>query len=92
MRIETRRVHDVLIIEMIGRLDSVSAGDAEDHDQIQAYEMVDGQAVAASDLLFLPGPVTALWPSETPGQSTVVIRNSKTGNYEASRLGVACTE
>ena len=30
MRIETRRVHDVLIIEMIGRLDSVSAGDAED--------------------------------------------------------------
>jgi hypothetical protein len=69
-----------------------AAGDAEDHDQIQAYEMVDGQAVAASDLLFLPGPVTALWPSETPGQSTLVIRNSKTGNYEASRLGVACTE
>jgi hypothetical protein len=69
-----------------------AAGDAEDHDQIQAYEMVDGQAVAASDLLFLPGPVTALWPSETPGQSTVVIRNSKTGNYEASRLGVACAE
>jgi hypothetical protein len=30
MRIETRRVYDVLIIEMIGRLDSPSAGDAED--------------------------------------------------------------
>ena len=69
-----------------------AAGDAGDHDQIQAYEMVDGRAVAASDLLLVPGPVTALWPSETPGQSTVVIRNSKTGNYEASRLGVACTE
>jgi hypothetical protein len=72
-------------------LDS-AAGDSEDQDQILAYEMVDGQLVAASDLLFLPGPVTALWPSETPGQATVVIRNSKTGNYEASRLGVACTE
>jgi hypothetical protein len=69
-----------------------AAGDTEDHDQIQAYEMVDGQAVAASGLLLVPGPVTSLWPSETPGQSTVVIRNSKTGNYEASRLGVACTE
>jgi hypothetical protein len=68
------------------------AGDAEDRDQIQAYEMVDGQAVAASDLFLLPGPVSALWPSETPGQSTLVIRNSKTGNYEASRLGVACAE
>jgi len=69
-----------------------AAGDTEDHDQIQAYEMVDGQAVASSDLLFLPGPVTALWPAETPGQSTLVFRNSKTGNYEASRLGVACAE
>jgi hypothetical protein len=69
-----------------------AAGDSEDRDQIQAYEIVDGQAVAASDLLYFPGPATALWPSETPGQATVVIRNSKTGNYEASRLGVACVE
>jgi len=29
MEINSRRVRDVLIIEMIGRLDSVSAGDAE---------------------------------------------------------------
>lgn len=69
-----------------------AADDAQDRDQIQAYEVVDGQVVAASEPISLPGPVTALWPAETPGQTTLVIRNSKTGNYEASRLGVACAE
>jgi hypothetical protein len=69
-----------------------AAGDAQDRDQIQAYAIADGQAVAASEPLALPGPVMALWPAETRGQSTLVIRNSKTGNYEASRLGVACAE
>jgi hypothetical protein len=69
-----------------------AAGDAQDRDQIQVYEMVEGQAVAASEPLALPGRVTALWPAEIRGQTTLVIRNSKTGNYEASRLGVACAE
>jgi hypothetical protein len=69
-----------------------AAGDAQDRDQIQAYDIVEGQVVAASEAIALPGPVTALWPAETRGQSTLVIRNSKTGNYEASRLGVACAE
>jgi hypothetical protein len=69
-----------------------AAGDAQDHDQIQGYEVADGQVAEASEAISLPGPVTALWPAETPGQSTLVIRNSKTGNYEASRLGVACAE
>ena len=69
-----------------------AAGDAQDRDHVQVYEIVEGQAVAASDAIALQGPVTALWPAETPGQSTLVIRNSKTGNYEASRLGVACAE
>jgi hypothetical protein len=69
-----------------------AAGDAQDRDQIQAYEVVDGQVVAASVAISLPGPVTALWPAETSGQTTLVIRNPKTGNSEASRLGVACAE
>jgi hypothetical protein len=69
-----------------------AAGDAQDRDQIQAYEVVDGQVLAASETISLPGPVTALWPAESSGQTTLVIRNSKTGNYEASRLGVACAE
>jgi hypothetical protein len=69
-----------------------AAGGAQDRDQIQAFDVVDGQVVAASDPISLPGPMTALWPAETSGHITLVIRNSKTGNYEASRLGVACAE
>jgi hypothetical protein len=71
---------------------AAGSGDSPDRDQIQAYEIVRGQAIAASEAIATPGPVTALWPAETPGQVTAVIRNSKTGNYEASRLGVACAE
>lgn len=68
------------------------SGDAAASDQIQVYEIVNGQATPASEALSLPGPVTALWPAETAGQATLVIRNSKTGNYAASRLGLACAD
>src|SRR5262245_22496100 len=39
MKIETRRVHEVLIIEMSGRLDSPSAAEAED----RLLNIVEGQ-------------------------------------------------
>ena len=67
-------------------------GDGPEHDQVQAFEMVSGQPVARSEALPLPGSVTALWPAETAGQATLVVRNSKTGNYEASRLALACAQ
>lgn len=68
------------------------AGDRADQDDIQGYEVANGAASPVSTPMALPGPVMALWPSEVPGQATLVIRNSKTGNYEASRLRVACAE
>jgi len=68
------------------------AGSQQERDQVQAYEIADGQASAASEPLTLPGAVTALWPSESRGQVTLVVRNSQTGDYAASRLGVACPE
>jgi hypothetical protein len=68
------------------------SGDGVEHDQIQLYEIAKAQVTPASEPMDLPGPVTALWPSEMRGQATLVIRNSKTGNYEASLLGVACTQ
>lgn len=71
---------------------ATKAGDAGDRDEIQAFEIADGQAVAQSEPVRLPGPVLAFWAAETSGQATVVIRNSKTGNYEASRLGLACIQ
>jgi hypothetical protein len=69
-----------------------AAGEALGGDQVQVFEIANGQAGAASEPLALPGAVTTLWPAETAGQVTLVVRNSKTGNYEASRLGLACTQ
>jgi len=68
------------------------SGSNPDRDQAQAYEIASGRAAAASEPMTLPGSITALWPAEAAGQATLVVRNSKTGNYEASRLGVACSE
>ena len=62
------------------------------HDQVQAFEVAGGQTIARSEPLSLAGGITALWPSDTPQQANVVIRNSSTGNYEASRLALACAQ
>src|SRR5262249_53707117 len=67
-------------------------GYALDRDQIQAYEIIDSQPFARGEPMVLHGPVTALWPSINPGEATVVVQNSKTGDYEASRLGVSCAQ
>jgi hypothetical protein len=67
---------------------AIIASSTSDHDNVRAYTT---QAVAESDALPLPGPVTALWPAETRGQVTLVVHNAQTGEYEASRLGLACS-
>jgi len=71
---------------------AAASGDNPDRDQVRAFEIASGHATPASEPMSLPGPITALWPADTAGQATIVVRNSKTGNYEASRLGVACAE
>jgi hypothetical protein len=63
-----------------------------EHDSVRAYLIRDGQPNPVSDPLPLPGPVTALWQAEAPRQATMVVQNLQTGQYEASRLGVACTQ
>jgi hypothetical protein len=65
----------------------VATSTSTDRDHVQAYQ----NATSVSDPLPLPGPVTALWPSETAGQVTLVVRNAQTGEYEASRLGLSCS-
>jgi hypothetical protein len=66
----------------------IASGAATDHDEVRAYN---SQATPASQALPLPGPVTALWPSETRGEATLVVHNLQTGEYEASRLGLSCS-
>jgi hypothetical protein len=63
-----------------------------DREEVRVYGVANGQATAASDPMPMPGPVTALWPSESRSQATLVVRNLQTGEYEASRLALACTE
>jgi hypothetical protein len=70
----------------------VAVGASAEREEIRVYEVANGQATPVSDALPLAGPVTALWPSESGGQATVVVRNLQTGEYEASRLGLACTQ
>jgi hypothetical protein len=67
----------------------IATGAATDHDEVRAYN---SQATPASEALPLPGLVTALWPTETRGEVTLVVHNAQTGNYEASRLGLACSQ
>ena len=69
-----------------------SATSGSQHDQLQTFAIVTDPPIAASEPLPLPGVATALWPAVRPAHATLVIRNSQTGNYEASRLSLACTE
>ena len=59
-----------------------------EHDSVRVRDGAD----PASDPLPLPGPVTALWAAETGREVTLVVHNLQTGDYEASRLALACTE
>jgi len=72
----------------VGAPTVIASGAAADHEEVRAYN---SQATPLSETLPLPGPVTALWPAESRGQVTLVIRNRQTGEYEASRLGLACS-
>jgi hypothetical protein len=64
----------------------------DERDEVRVFDIANGQATPASQAVPLPGPVTALWPAESNGAATLVVHNLQTGQYEASRLAVACTE
>jgi hypothetical protein len=68
------------------------AEDINQQDQVQAFSPPPEPPAAVSAPVVLPGAVTALWPAERTAQATLVIRNSITGTYEASRLSLACTQ
>ncbi len=66
----------------------LATSSSTDRDSVRAYQ----GSSPESDPLPLPGPVTALWPAETLGETTLVVHNLQTGEYEASRLGLACSQ
>src|SRR5580698_940859 len=71
---------------------AIASSPNTEHDSVRTYLILDGQANPTSDPLPLPGPVTALWEAESPGQATLVVHNLQTGEYEASRLALACSQ
>jgi len=68
---------------------AASANDAG-QDSVQAFEFPDREPAAVSQKLDLNGPVSALWTAPDGASATVVIRNSETGNYEASLVNLIC--
>lgn len=65
-------------------------GDWTETDAIQAFEILERQPVAASDSTEFLGPVLALWQTQDPRVANAVVRNLKTGQYEAYSLSISC--
>jgi hypothetical protein len=70
---------------------ATASGDAAG-DSIRAYEFPDRDPVPVSAAVEFSGEVTALWTEAKGDGAVAVVRNRETGNYEAFRLAVACTQ
>lgn len=72
------------------------ASDYTERDTVQAYEITGTQAMAVSPALELAGPVMALHAAETTDTAIAtdtalaVVRNLRTGRYEAQVLSISC--
>jgi hypothetical protein len=66
------------------------AGDWTEPDAVQASRIVQQSVVAISPPLEFAGPVTALWARENNESAVAVIRNLRTGKYEAYQITVGC--
>lgn len=55
---------------------------------LAAYAVKDRKAGAVTEPLELPGPVTALWPSQ--GGAIAIVKNQGTGNYAAYSIHLDC--
>jgi hypothetical protein len=64
--------------------------DLEDSDVVEAYEIVNRKALAASAPVDFDGPVMELWPVGEGQAAIAICENVKTGSYEAFRLSVSC--
>jgi hypothetical protein len=69
---------------------ATGAGDYTQTDSLQVFETKSSGAIAISDELDVPGPITALHSvSETP---RAIVRNLSNGNYEAYRFSFSCAQ
>jgi hypothetical protein len=70
----------------------VLATNAQNDNTVRAFEFPDRDAVAVSAALELPGTITELWTEARGDTGVAVTRNRDTGNYEAFRLAIDCSQ
>jgi len=64
----------------------------QDSDSVRAYEITDRELVPVSAPLNFSGEITVLW-AEAKGESAIaVVWSRETGEYEAFRLAVGCSQ
>jgi hypothetical protein len=64
----------------------------QDSDSVRAYEITDRELVPVSASLNFSGEITVLW-AEAKGESAIaVVWSRETGEYEAFRLAVGCSQ
>ena len=82
-RVEAKCVAGPLVL-------ATKAGESDDPDEVQAFEIAERKAVAVGAPVEFLGPVTAMheWAD---GAALVISRNLKTGRYAAFILTVSCS-
>ncbi len=61
-------------------------------DSIRAYEFPDRDPMAVSAAIDFSGMITALWTEAKGDTAIAVVKHRETGNYEAFRLAVVCSQ
>ncbi len=69
---------------------ATSAG--EPGDSVRAYEFPDRDPVPVSAAIEFSGAITAFWTEARGDTAIVVVRDRQTGDYEAFRLALACSQ
>jgi hypothetical protein len=71
----------------------LATSEAESGDSIRTYEFPDRDPVAVSSAIdFGNSAITALWTEAKGDTAIAVVKHRETGNYEAFRLAVACSQ
>jgi hypothetical protein len=70
----------------------LASSPGESVDSVRAYEIPDRDPVAVTAAIDFAGPVTALWTEARGDTAIAVARNRDTGNYEAFRLAMVCSQ
>ena len=71
---------------------NIDENSGTENDSITVYEWSGHDFRALSDPLEIDGTIVAMWSAQDEGRTRAVVRNLKTGNYEAYLLKVGCSQ